>query len=158
MFLKLVALGLTALILVPSGGHLFELPGKINLSREAYFTVQQIYAGWAWFAVAISAAILANGALFVSEHRRDRIAARAALISSALIVVTLVIFFIWVFPANQATSNWTTIPDSWAELRRHWEYGHAANALILFAALLATGRALISRENADAHRPASRGR
>jgi len=96
MFLKLVALGLTAFILVPSGAHLFELPGKINLSREAYFTVQQIYAGWAWFAVAIGAAILANGALFVSEHRRDRIAARAALISSALIVVTLVIFFIWV--------------------------------------------------------------
>ena len=158
MFLKLVALGLTALILVPSGAHLFELPGKINLSREAYFTVQQIYAGWAWFAVAIGAAILANGALCLSEHRRDRIAARAALISSALIVVTLVIFFIWVFPANQATSNWTTIPDSWAELRRHWEYGHAANALILFAALLATGRALISCENADAHRPASRGR
>src|SRR5215208_5016380 len=97
------------------------------------------------------------GHFFFSEHRRDRIAARAALISSALIVVTLVIFFIWVFPANQATSNLTMIPDSWAELRRHWEYGHAANALILFAALLATGRALISRENADAHRPASRG-
>jgi hypothetical protein len=50
------------------------------------------------------------------------------------------------------------IPDSWAELRRYWEYGHAANALILFAALLATGRALISRENADAHRLSSRGR
>ena len=147
MFLKLVALGLTALILVPSGAHLFQLPGK-NLTREAYFTVQQIYAGWAWFAVPIGAAILANGALFIAEHRRDRIAARAALISSALIVVTLVIFFIWVFPANQATSNWTAIPDGWAELRRYWEYGHAANGLILFAALLATGRALIgpSRE------------
>jgi len=108
--------------------------------------------------VPIGAAILANGALFLAEHRRDRSAARAALISSALIVVTLVNFFVWVFPANQATSNWTTIPDSWAELRRHWEYGHAANALILFAALLATGRALISRENADSHRPASRRR
>ena len=144
MFLKLVALGLTALILIPSGAHLFELPGKINLNREAYFTVQQIYAGWAWFAVPIVAAIVANGALSLAEHRRDRIAARAALISSALIVVTLVIFFIWVFPANYATSNWTLIPDSWAELRRNWEYGHAANALILFAALLATGRTLIS--------------
>src|SRR5215204_4031168 len=62
-----------------------------------------------------------RGHLFVSEHRRDRIAARAALISSALIVVTLVIFFIWVFPANQATSNWTAIPDGWAELRRYWD-------------------------------------
>ena len=87
--MKLVALGLTALILVPSGAHLFELSGQINLNREAYFTVQQIYAGWAWFAVPIVAAIVANGALSLSEHPRHRVAARAALISSALIVVTL---------------------------------------------------------------------
>ena len=138
MFLKLVAFGLTALILFQAA--LIFSSCQVG---EAYFTVQ-ICAGWAWFAVPIVAAIVANGALSLAEHRRDRIAARAALISSALIVVTLVIFFIWVFPANYATSNWTLIPDSWAELRRHWEYGHAANALILFAALLATGRTLIS--------------
>ena len=100
-------LALLLFILVPSGAHLLELSGQINLNREAYFTVQQIYAGWAWFAVPIVAAIVANGALSLSEHRRDRVAARAALISSALIVVTLMIFFIWVFPANYATSNWS---------------------------------------------------
>ena len=38
------------------------------------------------------------------------------------------------------------MPDNWEALRRKWEYGHAANALIVFAALLATGRALISSD------------
>ena len=144
MLLKLIALALTALTLIPSGAHLFELPGKIDLHRDAYFTVQGIYAGWAWFAVPIFAAILANGALFRVERRRDPAAARAALLSSALIVLSLIVFFIWVFPGNQATANWTEMPDNWEVLRRQWEYGHAANAVIVFAALLATGRALIS--------------
>jgi hypothetical protein len=144
MLLKLVALALTALTLIPSGAHLFELPGKIDLDRDAYFTVQGIYAGWAWFAVPIFAAILANGALFLAERRRDPAAARAALLSSALTVLSLIVFFIWVFPGNQATANWTEMPENWEALRRQWEYGHAANAVIVFAALLATGRALIS--------------
>jgi hypothetical protein len=144
MLLKLIALALTALTLIPSGAHLFELPGKIDLDRDAYFTVQGIYAGWAWFAVPIFAAILANGALFLAERRRDPATARAALLSSALTVLNLIVFFIWVFPGNQATANWTEMPDNWEALRRHWEYGHAANAVIVFAALLATGRALIS--------------
>jgi hypothetical protein len=28
-----------ALALIPAGAHLFELPNKINLSRDAYLTV-----------------------------------------------------------------------------------------------------------------------
>lgn len=144
MILKLIALGLTGLILIPSGAHLFEMPAKIGLDRDAYFTVQGIYAGWAWFAVPIFAAILANGALFLAERRHDSAAARAALLSGALIIMSLIVFFIWVFPGNQATANWTEMPDDWETLRRQWEYGHAANAVIVFGALLATARALIS--------------
>ena len=49
MFLRVLALLLTGLILVPSAAHLFELPGKIGLGRDAYFTVQGIYDGWALF-------------------------------------------------------------------------------------------------------------
>jgi hypothetical protein len=142
-FLKLLALALTALILVPSGAHLFELPGKIGLDRDAYFTVQRIYAGWAWFAVPIFAAILANGALFFAERRRDPTAARAALLSGGLIALSLVVFFIWVLPGNQATANWTEMADDWEVLRRSWEYGHAANAFIVFVAFIATARAVM---------------
>jgi hypothetical protein len=141
--LKLVALALTALILVPSGAHLFELPGKIGLDRDAYFAVQAVYAGWAWFSVPIFGAIIANLALSAVEWRRGKSSASYALVASSLIIVSLVVFFTWVFPGNQATANWTQMPAHWQDLRRSWEYGHAANALILFAALLANGRALI---------------
>jgi hypothetical protein len=144
MFLRLLTLALTAVALVPSGAHLFEMPPKIGLDREAYFTVQAIYAGWAWFALPIFAAVVLNGALFVVERRRNRASARAALISALLIIASLGMFFVWVFPANQATVNWTQVPDNWQELRRQWEYGHAANALIVFVALLATGRAILT--------------
>ena len=141
-YLKQLALSLTALSLIPSGAHLFELPAKMELSRSAYFLVQGIYAGWAWFALPIIGAILANGGLFALQRRHDPESARWALASGVLIAVSLAIFFIWVFPANQATANWTHIPGDWESLRRDWEYGHAANALIVFAALLATGRAV----------------
>lgn len=144
MFLRLLTLALTAVVLVPSGAHLFEMPHKITLDREAYFTVQAIYAGWAWFIIPIIAAIVLNGALFASERRRNRASARSALISALLIIASLGVFFVWVFPANQATVNWTQVPDNWQELRRQWEYGHAASALIVFAALLATGRAILA--------------
>ena len=144
MFIRLLTLALTAMILVPSGAHLFEMPRKITLDREAYFTVQAIYAGWAWFAISIIAATVSNGALFVIERSRNPASARTALISSLLITASLGVFFVWVFPANLATVNWTQVPGNWQELRRQWEYGHAANALIIFVALLATGRAIMT--------------
>ena len=143
MILRLTALALTALILVPSGAHLFELPGKIGLDRDAYFTVQSIYAGWAFFAIPIFMALAANGALFFAERGRDPAAARAALVSCILIAASLAVFFIWVFPGNRATANWTESPENWQVLRRHWEYGHAAGALLVFGALMATGRAIM---------------
>jgi hypothetical protein len=41
---RFLAVILTALALVPAGAHFFELPNKIGLSQEEYFTVQRIYA------------------------------------------------------------------------------------------------------------------
>lgn len=143
MVLKLLALSLTVLVLIPSGAHLLELPAKITMNEDDYFTVQRIYEGWALFAVPILAAILTNGALWWSMRRNGEPAARWALASALLVCLTLVIFFVWVFPGNQATANWSSVPADWEMLRRNWEYGHAVNALVAFAAVLATGRAII---------------
>ncbi|WP_114391284.1 DUF1772 domain-containing protein [Notoacmeibacter marinus] len=144
--LRLLALNLTALIFVPSAAHLFELPAKISLDRDAYFLVQGIYAGWATFGVAILAAVAANGSLAFAERSRDPVAARWATLSATLIAVSLTVFFIWVFPANQATANWTRQPTAWETLRRQWEYGHAVNAGIVWLAFLATSVAVMRRD------------
>lgn len=141
IFWKAAALVLTALSLAPGAAHLFELPNKIGLSRDAYFTVQGIYAGWALFGIVIVAAFAANLVLGFMLRRRDRAAGRLAHGSAALIAASLAVFFTWTFPANRATANWTAIPGHWQALRVQWEYSHAANAVIVFAAFVATALA-----------------
>jgi phosphatidylglycerophosphate synthase len=136
--LKLIALILTAIALVPSAAHLFELPGKLDLARDPYFTVQSIYAGWSMFAVPIIAAILANVVLAVAHWRHHDRRAIYSGVAATLIAGSLIIFFIWAFPGNQQTANWTNQPENWELLRRNWEYGHAANAVIVFVAFVAT--------------------
>lgn len=145
MFVRMIALILMAIVLIPGGAHLFELPGKIGMERDAYFTVQMIYAGWALFAIPIFGAILANVALFGVLRRERNPAAPFALLSAGLILVSLAIFFAWVFPGNRATANWTTVPDNWDSLRQSWEYGHATNAVITFMAFVSTAIAATRR-------------
>ena len=142
--LKISALFLTMLTAAPGLAHLFELPNKIGLPRDAYFTVQGIYAGWALFGVVIMAAIAANLFLAWRLQRYNRGSSKFAVCSAALIAVSLGIFFTWTLPANQATLNWTTIPEDWERLRTAWEYSHAVKALINTAAFLATAVAITS--------------
>jgi hypothetical protein len=125
---------LTALYLVPTGTHLFELPNKIGLPQQQYFAVQQIYRGWAWFGVVVFAAIAANfaTALMLRLHRRR---AWPALAAGLLLVASLIVFFVWTYPANRATVNWTVVPANWRILRLDWELSHALNALLTFLAL-----------------------
>lgn len=143
--LRVIALAVTVIVLVPSGAHFFELPGKIGLPEAEYFTVQTIYAGWALFAIPIFAAIALNFALAFAMRRSDRTGALLAACSALLIVLSLVIFFIWVFPGNQATQNWTSVPENWQELRRNWEYGHAVNAVIIFVSFIMLAAAAARR-------------
>lgn len=137
MRLKVVqffALLLTALALVPSGAHLFVLMNKISLGAEQYFIVQNIYRGWSLFGIVLFGALISNLVL-AALLRGWRLPFAFGLIAFLCIALTLVIFFTWTYPANQATGNWTSIPDDWERLRRQWEYSHAANAVLTFAAL-----------------------
>lgn len=139
---QFLALALTALALVPSGAHLFALPGKISLGAEQYFIVQNIYRGWSLFGIVLIGALIANLALALLLGGRGAPFA-LALFGFFCIALTLVVFFIWTFPANQATNNWTTIPNDWEQLRRQWEYSHAANAVVTFAAFCSVALSLL---------------
>ena len=134
---QFIAIILTALALVPAGAHLLELVHKITLDRAQYLTVQQLYRGWAFLGAVLIAALLANLALTIRSRRQGR-PMRLAAIATLLLAANLTIFFIWTFPANQATGNWTVMPADWEALRDQWEYSHAVNALLTFLALSAT--------------------
>ena len=132
---QFLAIILTALALVPSGAHLAALPNKIAMAQAAYFVAQQIYAGWALFGVVLFGA-LATNLVHTIVLRRLGQSFGYALASFLLIAANLAIFFIWTFPTNQATNNWTVVPKNWNALRIQWEYSHAANAVVTFAALV----------------------
>jgi hypothetical protein len=63
-----------------------------------------------------------------------------------LVGASLVVFFVWTFPTNQATANWTVVPENWQELRRQWEYSHAAGAALNLLALGAVTAASLLAE------------
>ena len=46
MILRILAIVLTALALVPAGAHIAALPNKIALPAEAYVVAQAVYLGW----------------------------------------------------------------------------------------------------------------
>jgi hypothetical protein len=125
---------LIALALVPAGAHLFALPSKIGLPQDQYFVVQSIYRGWALFGIVLFAALAASLVLTVLL-RGAGAAFWLALAGFLLIAATLAIFFIWTYPANQTTNNWTEVPANWMTLRTQWEYAHAVNAVLTFVAL-----------------------
>jgi hypothetical protein len=134
--IQFLAITLTALALVPAGAHLAALPGKIGMTAEQYFTVQGIYRGWALFGVVLFGVLLIDIVLAAAQ-RRWRGPFWLAVLAFLLMAASLAVFFTCTFPANQATANWTSIPENWPALRYQWEFGHAGSALLTFLSLCA---------------------
>jgi hypothetical protein len=150
---RFCALFFTGLALVPAAAHLSELPNKMQLTRDDYLTVQQIYRGWAMFGVIVVAALASTVALAWTSRGR-RAPFRLALCAALCIVGTQAVFWSFTQPANIATSNWTHLPPNWHETRLSWEYSHAASALLNLVAF--TSVALAVTAAAASPRAASR--
>jgi hypothetical protein len=125
---------LTAVTMAGGFAHLFELPNKIALPRDAYLTVQQIYRGWALLGIAVVGALLSTLALAVVLYR-DKTQFYLTGTAALCLALTLIVFFLFTFPANRQTQNWTNLPENWEQLRRQWEYSHAVSAGLSFVAL-----------------------
>jgi hypothetical protein len=151
---QFLAVVLTALALVPGGAHLFTLLNKINLGAEQYFIVQNVYRGWSMFGIVLAGALLADLVLAMMLRRRRGAPFVFALLGFCGVALTLLVFFAWTYPANQATGNWATIPDHWEQLRRHWEYSHALNAIITFLALCSVTLSVVISQDAHGIQPA----
>ena len=133
-----ISLIFTVLAFGASSAHLLELYNKLKLSKADYLTVQQIYRGWAFLGIDIVLAFISI--LFLTIKIRSlRGSFMLCLSAAAFILLSLAIFFIFVFPVNQVTNNWTSLPDNWEELRLQWEYAHAVNAVIYFFSVIVLG-------------------
>jgi len=145
---QFLAILFMALALVPGGAHLFELSNKIGLGEDAYFAVQQIYAGWALFGIVLFGALTVNLALAI-VLRGDRPAFHFATIGFLAVVANLAIFFTWTFPDQSGDGE---LDRSAAEL------GNATHAVGVFARRQRARhvRRLPERDAGGADRPQSR--
>ena len=143
--LQFVAMLLTAVAMAAGWAHLLALPNKMSLSHDDYLTVQQIYRGWAFLGFIVVGALVATAMLTVLQ--RGAGASFYLVLAAALcIALSLAVFFLFTFPANKATQDWTVLPQQWQALRQHWEYSHATGAVLYFVALaLLTLSILLSR-------------
>jgi hypothetical protein len=145
---QFLAIMFTVLALVPGAAHLIELPNKMALDREAYMTVQRIYRGWALAGVVLLGALLTTVWLAIIS-RSQTLPMVFAYSAFGLLIVTLITFFLWVYPVNQATAQWTIATDDFERLRARWEYTHAINAVLTLVAVAAAVAASISWRNIE---------
>jgi hypothetical protein len=145
-----IALMATILALGSALAHAYELPRKISLSRDAYFTVQSIYAGWDRLAFVL---LIQLSALLTLAwlSRQEPSVLWPVIVALVGLIAAQIVFWIWTFPANKATQNWTTIPENWETLRRNWEYSHLAGAIFQLICAAALVIALLSRRSAPHH-------
>ncbi|MBA2351167.1 MAG: DUF1772 domain-containing protein [Burkholderiales bacterium] len=145
--MRFLSLLFIALTLAPAMAHLLEPLNKINLPAEDYLTVQQIYRGWALLGFVVFGA-LASTLILAIKVRKERGVFALTLIAFLCIAGTQIVFWMFTYPANQATNNWTMLPDNWMALRTRWEYSHAAGAdLSLIAFIALTWSVLLPEES-----------
>jgi hypothetical protein len=131
-----VALFATALALGAALAHALELPNKIGMSREHYFIMQRAYDGWFRLAYLLGIELVGILSVIFLYHAKPRVL-WSALIALGCLIAAQAVFWIWTYPANQATDNWTIQPDNWEVLRRNWEYSHLTGAVFQALAMAA---------------------
>ena len=106
------------------------------LAPEDYRVAQRSYDGWWYIGLVIPPALFLVAAQVVLRWR-ERAAFGAALASFACLAAAHAIFWMFTFPANQATLNWTAKPSDFERVRAQWEWSHGAGALLNLAAFAA---------------------
>ena len=140
---RLLAIVSVAICLVPAGAHLFELANKMFMSPPEYMTVQKIYAGWSFFGIAIIAA-LSLTLMHTVMVRSDRAAFLFSLAGLLCLAAAQAVFWMFTYPMNVASNNWTVTPADFEAARQQWEYSHAVNAVLTFAALVAVTTSVVT--------------
>jgi hypothetical protein len=150
--LQVLTVTMVALAMVPAVAHAAELPGKLRLSKDAYFTVQQIYyPGFTIAGLAEGFSMIAALALVIVMPR-DSAAFGLALGALILLLVMHAIFWFITQPVNKiwlkevklnkagskffSTGGNVRGSGDWTQLRDRWEYSHVARAVLVTTAFV----------------------
>lgn len=161
--LQVLTLILVALAMAPALAHALELPGKMRLTREAYFAVQPIYYPGFTIADGLGEAVgLISTLILLLVTPRGTAAFWLTLVALLGLVGMQAVYWMVTHPVNRhwlqgqalgslgseffsfdpgkrSEPSTETVPSNWTELRDRWEYSHLARAglaVLSFIALL----------------------
>jgi hypothetical protein len=77
-----------------------------------------------FFGIAIAAALLLTAMHTFMVHA-DRAALALSFLAFLCLAATQAIFWIFTYPMNVASNNWTVTPENFEVTRRQWKYSHA---------------------------------
>jgi membrane associated rhomboid family serine protease len=134
MFLRMwrfITITLTALLMGATFCHVLESPAKMRYPVELYLTLHRtLYVAFGppkvGAFIEIGAILAAVALVFLTRKRRP--AFRLTLAGAAFLVAGLVVYFVFVEPANVAMRaiSLNAPPADWTQWRDQWEYGHIA--------------------------------
>ena len=139
-----IALLATALALGAALAHALELPNKINLAKDEYFVVQQAYRGWNQLGYLLAVELIAMLVVATLSRHEPRVL-WPTIIAIVCLIAAQALFWIFTYPANVATNNWTAVPAEWEDVRARWEYSHLAGAAFQIMAMSALIVAVLAR-------------
>jgi Domain of unknown function (DUF1772) len=146
--LQVLSLILVVLAMVPALAHTLELPGKLRLTKDAYFAVQPIYyPGFTIVGISEPVAIISTIILLVMTPRGSA-AFWLTLVALLGLLSMHAVYWLFTHPVNNfwlqgeqlsslgagffsfgsASRRGETRPLDWTELRNRWEYSHVVRA------------------------------
>jgi hypothetical protein len=115
---------------------------KMQYGEALYWAVQRsLYQRFGLIGALAELGAVASLVTLSFLTRKQGIAFYLTLSATICVAAGLAVWFAFVSPANSQVAQWTNVPlpANWMDVRRQWEYGHAASAvldLVGFAALL----------------------
>jgi hypothetical protein len=164
--LQILSVLLVAVAMSLSLAHALELPGKMRLTKDAYYAMQPIYYPGFTIGGGISepGGTIATIALLLLTPfgSTDFWLTLVALLG---LIGMQVVYWVFTHPVNKfwltdeklgafgagffgfgGAKNEKTRPVKWTDLRDRWEYSHVARAVLAFVSLLALVIAITSRD------------
>jgi hypothetical protein len=105
-FVRIFAVLFCGLALVPSGAHALALINKMALPPSDYMIAQSIYRGWALVGALVIFALIFTG-WFSLMVRGESPAFWFALLAFLCLAATQFIFWVFTYPMNVLTENWS---------------------------------------------------
>ena len=79
--------------------------------------------------------------------RNNHTVFKLSLSAALCLTATQVIFWMFTYPINVASNNWTVTSEAFEAARLQWEYSHAVNALLTFVAFVAITLSVLNHES-----------